>query len=330
MVVATRKQKQAVLDKMNPLHNAEIVQRILDIAGPGQWLFFAPVAKLWEQCCRCVPAERFDRRHNLFCLAYRLDGKQTSLSAVYASAERLELATACGLPVLRSSVTDDTADMVDGYWTDVLQRHIGKVAQQSALEAALALGGHFRHSLTEGVAASDDLAKLQWLCTKQGRAVRLNNNIMNIAAGAGAVKSLQWLQEEHGLEPDAKTMESAASSGKLATCVYLHLQGCAWNEAAATAAATDANCVTLHYLQSNWCPWNIQDIVNKATRERHELVVAFMLDVDPVNTHECLTSALLTVGCLDKVCHLYHCKRYSLSCFVCTLEVAVTCCHIMF
>jgi hypothetical protein len=52
----------ALVVKINPLNNAGILKQVLSYAGAGEWIFYAPISKLWLECYRNVPAHQLQRQ----------------------------------------------------------------------------------------------------------------------------------------------------------------------------------------------------------------------------------------------------------------------------
>jgi hypothetical protein len=55
-MVAARADKKASLSSVSALSDTHILKQVLAYAGAGEWIFYAPISKLWLECYRAVPA----------------------------------------------------------------------------------------------------------------------------------------------------------------------------------------------------------------------------------------------------------------------------------
>ena len=74
-------------------------------------------------------------------------------------------------------------------------------------------------------------------------------------AESGHLDCLIYLHEE-GCPWNETTCEKAARNGHLDILKYLHEEGCPWDESTCKAAAMNGHLDCLIYLRENGCPWN--------------------------------------------------------------------------
>ena len=54
--------KVAQVHAESPLEDAGILKQVLSYAGAGEWIFYAPISKLWLECYRAVPVHQLDEK----------------------------------------------------------------------------------------------------------------------------------------------------------------------------------------------------------------------------------------------------------------------------
>eukprot|EP01032_Pedospumella_encystans_P024714 gene24714-27940_t len=85
--------------------------------------------------------------------------------------------------------------------------------------------------------------------------------ITNEAVASGSLDNLKFVVD-HGAPMDASTCEVAAQYHpaqplqSLALLVYLHSQGCPWDERTSTAAASHPTAASLRFVHQQGCPWS--------------------------------------------------------------------------
>jgi hypothetical protein len=180
------------------LSNAGILLHIFSYEGPGSWLFFSPVCKLWKQLYEqldAVPLQKIYPNPTIRLTAYE---------TVFQSPQRLQLACEHGLRARFAS--------------EVLQTSVGASCDVPTLLAAREFDfqatGHFFRS----AAATGQLAVLKLLHTGQG--VQLPANISTFAAANDRMDVLRWLQEV-GYTFNEHTACGAAAGGHKAVLLWL-------------------------------------------------------------------------------------------------------------
>jgi hypothetical protein len=60
-MVSAHASKVAKVHAESPLEDAGILKQVLSYAGAGEFIFYAPISKLWLDCYRAVPAHELKR-----------------------------------------------------------------------------------------------------------------------------------------------------------------------------------------------------------------------------------------------------------------------------
>jgi hypothetical protein len=115
------------------------------------------------------------------------------------------------------------------------------------------------------------------------------------AAHAGAVAKLKWLHSVAGCSFDEFTMRTAAGSGQLRICQYLHAEGCTWSASACKWALCGNHIDTLRWLHEHGCPWDAAALSSEAARAGRLEVMAY-LQQQGVLTAAAVTHMLLLAG----------------------------------
>jgi hypothetical protein len=136
-----------------------------------------------------------------------------------------------------------------------------------------------------------DIATLQ---AAQELGLRLDAVVIG-AAHAGSVAKLKWLHSVLGCSFDEFTMRTAAGSGQLRACQYLHSVGCPWNASACKWAACVSHIETLRWLRESGCPWDVAAISSEAARAGRVEVMAY-LQQQGVLTTAAVSHMLLLAG----------------------------------
>jgi hypothetical protein len=180
MVVSVHDCEVARKHAEHPLEDACILKQVLSYAGAGEWIFYAPISKLWLDCYRAVPAHEV-RRYDTVKREQDLQvvDVMTLRRAVFSSAARVKLAHELGLHF----------DM-DGTG---LQFYSGRIAAVAVLDEAHSLGMPFSTNLLNGAAFSGELCTVIWLHTEHNCA--LNSDTSACSAKGGQIQVLQWLKQ---------------------------------------------------------------------------------------------------------------------------------------
>ena len=214
------------------LSDASILQRIMGCAGPGSWIFFSPVSKLWKQCYEQVDAAALQKVYPGATI------HMTAYEAAFSSPSCIQLACEHGLQALFS--------------TRMLQCQAGAYAGVCTLLAAQELGLQATDTYMEAAAACGRLPVLQLLHSAQGR--QLPPEVSNQAAACAQMHVLSWLAEI-GANFDTKVLTVAAQCGHVHVLQFLYEHGCVGDERTAAAAAFHGKLKALRVLRSHGCPW---------------------------------------------------------------------------
>jgi hypothetical protein len=250
-MVATRADKRASIASRNPLIDRGILKQVLSYSGAGEFIFYAPISKLWLACYRAVPAHEVMGKDTACCKQdFKALPKMTLRRAVYASAARVKVAHAAGLRF--------DADGKE------LQFYSGRNATVAALAEAHRLGMPFSTSTMNGAAYSGELSTVIWLNTVHECA--FNADTTTCSARRGHIEVLRWLKQQ-GAAFDAGTMFYAALHGQQLACAYLRAEGCDWDEAATYGAAFNCHWGTVRWLHEQGCPWVPKQMCLKAAQQ---------------------------------------------------------------
>jgi hypothetical protein len=142
-------------------------------------------------------------------------------------------------------------------------------------------------------------ADIATLLAAQELGLRLDAVIIG-AAHAGSVTKLKWLHSALGCSFDEFTMRTAAGSGQLSACQYLHSVGCPWSASACKFAACGSHMDTLRWLHQSGCPWDAAAISSEAARAGRVGVMAY-LHQQGVLTAAAVTHMLLLAGVYNQL-----------------------------
>jgi hypothetical protein len=307
----------------NPLEHSGILRNVLSHVGFGCWLFVEPVCKRWHAEYRALADEelvKHDRDldcNHRFCQKHAADcATLTYWRAAFASAEALQMATACGLH-LNNDVNDaGAADDAEPYrwhfsdeWRlDLLHKQLGKFCNRDLL-----LYAHQQHNvpwsdwISAGAAESGDLAKLQWLRKEQQCPWSLgSHNWMtadrNIAvcaqASDNALTMLRWLKGEGVALPSSTLAIHAAAAGRLSTLQFLAADGYTFeSELPCDNAALNGHLEVLQWLYKQGAPLG-DEIGDHAAESASVPVLIWLAEVLPVFwSVQQLTFMLQVAGC---------------------------------
>jgi hypothetical protein len=265
-MVATRAGKRAAAGASNPLSDAGILKQVLSYAGAGEFIFYAPISKLWLECYRAVPAHRVKRQKMtegevvvevLPCMTLR--------RTVFSTAARVKLAHALGL-----QFSSDDQELQ--YYTD-------SMACKTALVEAHRLGMPVTTDVLNSAASTGELSTVIWLYTEHNCALSRLTSVCS--ASDGQIEVLRWLKQQ-GEVFNATTMSCAANSGQHATCAYLHSEGCDWNEATVYMAAHYDQCDTVRWIHEYDCPWRFELMCLKAAELGDVSAMTYLIQQEPV------------------------------------------------
>jgi hypothetical protein len=275
-MVTTRAVKRAVADSRNPLMHKGILQLVLDLVGPGDFLFVSLVSKLFKACTESVAALDGTELREYVDEPFTLLPQMTCCQAILGSLSRLQFALDYGYNLDVNS------------WE--LQLKAGWFADRDVIAAL-----HSDHAMpytatvSRGAAGSGCVRKLQWLLDEQH--CEQADDICSYAALADSTDMLKYLKErgleftaetcynaargEHvaaklhylhaaGAPWDSRTMIAAVSTGDLQLLQWLHTNGCPMHSSAATVAAGDSNIEKLTWLRANGCTCNWKNLLERA------------------------------------------------------------------
>jgi hypothetical protein len=268
----------------SPLEDAGILKQVLSYAGAGEWIFYAPISKLWLECYRAVPVRQVKKKlisgdeQIVTALPY-----MTLRRVVYASAARVRLAYELGL-----RFDTDNADMLF---------YVGTLACRAVLAEAHRLGMPISTDLLNGAASSGELSTVIWLYTEHD--CGFDDNASLCCAGNGAIEVLQWLKQQ-GAVFDMTTMLAAAASGQQATCAYLYSVDCPLDELASLLAAHNEHWHIVRWLHEHGCQWNLNSLRRIAAAAGDIAAMSYLLQQEPVPAIE-LSMMLNRAGAHDQL-----------------------------
>jgi hypothetical protein len=201
--------------------------------------------------------------------------KSTLLTAVFASAARVQLAVACDLPICAIS-----------NWR--LQRVAGKRSSLSTRQVAHTLKLPLTHHVTLGAARSGSIAKLDWLYAEQRE--YLPAEIRMAAIGEGHVGVLKWYKQKGG-KLNKMCVTGAAIAGRVNVLEFLHAEGFAWHSAITAAAARGGSVDTLRWLLQQGCPVKLETICNNAASSGNVKLMRFTQQLGGVLTAKAMRTA---------------------------------------
>lgn len=106
-----------------------------------------------------------------------------------------------------------------------------------------------------------------------------DSSVCTGAAEGGYLEILQWARE-HGCPWSTWTCAFAAGGGHLVIIQWAHSQGCPWDKHTCSYAAANGHLHVLQWARSQGCPWIKQECLNFATREKHPLMVNWIVSQD--------------------------------------------------
>eukprot|EP00953_Heterococcus_sp_UTEX-ZZ885_P041757 21281-Heterococcus_DN1.PRE.3 len=244
-----------------PLEHAGILNQVLSYAGAGDYIFYAPISKLWLVCYRAVPAHELKEDNTVErSQDFQVGARLTLRRAVFASAPRVKLAHELGL---RFNL--DGRD---------LQIYTGAQACEAALAEAHRLGMALTAHTLNGAAFSGELSKIIWLHLEHKCALHRESGAHG--ARGGHIEVLRWLKKK-GAVFGNDTMITAAFNGHTKACAHLRAERCAWDTTATYIAAMNEHWETVRWLHEHGCPWISDQICPKAAEQGSIENMSYML-----------------------------------------------------
>jgi hypothetical protein len=215
---APKKAAPTPASDVHPLHDAGLLQRIIDYVGPGNFAYLCPVSMEWAIAAMSVEEHRlrnYSRFYKSFVL-YDIGPRETLFSAVFASPATLRHAHTWG----RLNLAE--------YESDWLERLAGRYASIETLKVAQELGMSFTLCpyVVLGAAESGDIEKLRWLLDEQH--CEVPPSLSKSAARSGSTAMLAWLKQR-GVPLTGSAMGKAMAFGHTDAVRFLHAQGCPWS-----------------------------------------------------------------------------------------------------
>jgi hypothetical protein len=330
-----RAPKRFAAESCSPLHDRGILQQIIDLAGPGDYIFLSTVSKSFRACYLHVPdceivCEDQDGVDFLITVTHYM----TTCSAVLGSLTRMRLAIELGF------------NMKVRY--RLFQRCAGNSADiETLLELHELHGMPYTEDTSKGAAASGSVSKLQWLLDEQHcpqaadickyavygltldvlkwlrqRGCVLTQEVCTAAAcSIYAASTLQYLHAE-GVPFEPSIMSTAISYQKLPVLQWMYQHGCPLSKEAAEAAAYLQDLSVLSWLHSKGCPCDYEDLSFKAARTGYTTLLQWMKDNDVIDWSAADLSEYLNVaGILGhlgtaKVCDERHLSVECMKCHI--------------
>lgn len=263
----------AAMSSINPvLTNADIVATLADFVNRTQFLFFAPVCKIWRAS--------WGQRPTYTCYAT----PSTSLSQLLYSFD-------CGIPRNRVGVCAAVTSAGSPELLQLARKHGCPWDRQTCARAAAA--GHldvlkwarnngcpWNEDTCSGAARGGHLHVLRWA---RANGCRWDENTCGGAASAGHLNILRWARDENCRKGDQMylaaftgwrravryfyagdrncpwgtlTCWEASKSGHLDVLQWARDNGCPWNADTCMGAAEGGHLEVLRWARSNGCPWN--------------------------------------------------------------------------
>jgi hypothetical protein len=278
--IATRAGKKAAVDASSPLGDAGILKQVLKFAGTGAFIFYAPISKLWLECYQAVAAHTIKAKCTVMReLDLEVPYQRTLRRAVYASAARVRLAHELGLQYGSESAK--------------LQFYIGAVACGAALAEAHRLGMPVSTRMMNGAASVGELSIVKKLHTQHNCA--FDSETSACSAEGGHIELLQWLKQQ-GVVFTAYTMYRAAQSGQGSVCIYLHTEGCKWDERVMFTAAYHGHWGAVRKLCEHNCPCSTENICHIAAQQGDIEHMTYMLQQQEAVSAGLLSRMLNSAG----------------------------------
>jgi hypothetical protein len=197
-------QEGSATSSSNPLHQAGILQCVLEYVGAGHWCFVAEVSNLWKVVYEKLASTEVQvifGLHTITCVP-----QTTTFSAVFGSRSRVRLAHAHG---------PDCA--TKGY-----QRAAGMYADVATLKAARELGMRYTPETMKGAVRCNQLAVVQFL---HAEACPWDAVAFSIAATRGHTDMCAYMHAE-GCPWSGAACYQTAMNGHGSTLRWLHEHGC--------------------------------------------------------------------------------------------------------
>jgi hypothetical protein len=243
--MSSQSKKQAVANVSNPLLHEGLLELALTFVGGGEALYMRAVNSSWKACYDKLTTESQQAHskkhvHTSFCTSYQ---------AAFASATRVRLAQDNDLQLHEEN--------------EHLQRSAGLHAGIGALLVAQELGLLLSPALMRGAAASKCLSKVQWLHTEQH--CPLPDGITAVAARAGDLEKLRWLQQR-GCTLDINTSRSgAATADNLPVLQFLYENGCPLHNDVCRVAGDAGDLEQLKWLHAHGAVVNNSTAIEAST-----------------------------------------------------------------
>jgi hypothetical protein len=186
--------------------NRNILQHVLRFVGAGEYIFAAPISKLWLFYYKQQAAYKLKAFETCSKQDFAVVPQMTTRRATLVSVARLRLAHMCGLRF--------NADSTE------LQFETGRLASIVVLAEAHRLGMQFTSHVADGAAASSDLSKLEWLHREHKCPLGISTSIQ--ACVNSDIPMLQWLQQQ-GVKLDQKLLFCAPMQSRLVMSEFLYM-----------------------------------------------------------------------------------------------------------
>jgi hypothetical protein len=316
---------------MYALEQPLVLERILQYAGPDQWLFLGAINKAWAEMHESAMHERPSIIRTSRRAVMRVyQGKTTSFAAASASVGRVLYACACDstlmktklLPLSKAATTSGSIDVlmwVKGTalrkWADWHQQLcLSAVAgcQLATVQWLLAQSeAHVTVDVVKIAAAAAkhaDLAMLQWACNVQSDWTEKDVKAVafGAAAAADAIEKLDWLHNRFP-EQQLVTPEMAHQgivAGSVQSLQWLAARGIDLRDLEFTFLATVCGQFgVLRYLSETVdCPWNAADAREAAAEYGSVNDLQWLREADSdVWTTAVLSQLLVVAGQSDNV-----------------------------
>jgi hypothetical protein len=315
-MTATGAQKCSAAERIDPLNEAGILQRVLSYV-PGQWLFLAAVSSLWRSVYSRLTARTMQQRtfsyRGITTADFTCVPQMTLYSTVFASPSRVQFTHESGVNCSTTSY----------------QLAAGMHATVATLVAARELGMHFTVYTMRGAADGNELSVLQFLhargcprdCTVTAAAAKKGHfemlrwlresgfawdprEIMREVASSGNIEMAAWVKQQprqqRRVKCDTRAMNAAAEAGHTAMCAYLHAERCRWDESACIYATEQGHVETLRWLHEHGCPCTRTTCIAAAESGSVD-VMMYLQQQDLMNTPAVLTDMLNAAGGYNKL-----------------------------
>lgn len=235
------------------LTNPDIVATLAEFADRNQFLFFAPVCKIWRVS--------WGQRPTFTCYAT----PHTSLSQLLYSFE-------CGLPRDRVGVCAAVASVGNPEFLQ-LARQQGCAWDRKTCARAAA-GGYldvlkwarengcpWNEGTCSGAARRGHLHVLRWA---RANGCRWDENTCGGAASAGHLSILQWARDRSFRKDDRTYLAGAKGWRRAVRQLYVDDHDCSWSTLTCWEAAKSGYLDVLQWARDNGCPWNADTCMGAA------------------------------------------------------------------